>query len=182
MPNQSAPHPSSPTFPATEDLGLKIASVKKVWESHTITPVYEHRFVSVVVKWVCSDPGSLPCGGGVWKRRLLIENHWCAHRGRRGRRTYHCMCDHSCQITDKAGINIPNCVIVVLFLFCKEVIPLWASAGCTPACAHCRFRQHVFYAYNSIYIRAYTLCSNKLRKSVYLSVCLEYKHCHKLNL
>ena len=47
MPNQSAPH-SSPTFPATEDLGLKIASVKKVWESHTITPVYERRCVSFV--------------------------------------------------------------------------------------------------------------------------------------
>lgn len=54
MPNQSA----SPTFHTTEDLGLKIASVKKVWESNSITPLFEHRFVPLCshlflfIKWI----------------------------------------------------------------------------------------------------------------------------------
>jgi len=47
MPNQSSR--GAPTSPATDDLGLKIASVKNVWESLPAMPtVFEHRYSSLI--------------------------------------------------------------------------------------------------------------------------------------
>lgn len=46
MPQQSGsgagPHMTSPTSPATDDLGLKIASVKNVWDMTPMGTVFEH--------------------------------------------------------------------------------------------------------------------------------------------